>query len=114
MAKKASDVAVVTARNTFLSDAVSKATTREKSTSSPPVKGPQADEYHQQQAGDLDNGQRHIEFHALADATQVDCREHRHEQQRDDDNSDLAPIEVERRVEVRREEPRRGGRRRDA
>ena len=38
MAKNANDVAVVTARNAFLSSAVSKATTREKSTSPPWVK----------------------------------------------------------------------------
>ena len=37
IAKNASEVAVVTARKTFLSSAVSKATTREKSTSAPPV-----------------------------------------------------------------------------
>jgi len=37
IAKNASDVAAVTARNAFLSAAVSNATTREKSTSAPPV-----------------------------------------------------------------------------
>ncbi len=37
IAKNASDVAVVTARKTFLSSGVSKATTREKSASPPPM-----------------------------------------------------------------------------
>ena len=37
---------------------------------------PQPDEDHHQQAGDLDDGQDHVELDAFADATQVDRREH--------------------------------------
>ena len=97
IAKNASDVAAVTARNALLSAAVSNATTREKSTSAPPVNAHNPTSDHQQQAADLDDRQYHVELDAFADAAQVDGRKQRHEQQRHDDDSGLAPIEVERR-----------------
>ena len=66
IAKKASEVAAVTAMKAFLSSGVSNATTRAKSTSRAAGECPQPDQDHQEQTTDLDDRQNHVELDALA------------------------------------------------
>ena len=91
IAKKASEVAAVTAMKAFLSSAVSKATTPREVDVATAGECPQPDQNHQQQTGDLDDGQEDVELDAFADATQIHRGERRHEEQRQSRRHRLCP-----------------------
>ena len=77
---------------------------------------PEADEDHQQQAGQLDQGQHHVEPDALPDAAEVHQRDEQHEAQRDQGDAQAADrqVEAEAVVDEARERVGGGGRRGDA
>ena len=52
---------------------------------------PQPHQDHQQQAADLDDRQEHVELDAFAHPTQIDQGERDHEEQRQRDDTGLAP-----------------------
>ena len=78
IAKKASEVAAVIAKNVLLSLGLSKTTTREKS-ALPWVTAYEPDEDDHQQAGQLDEGEHDVGLDALADPAEVDRRHDGHE-----------------------------------
>ncbi len=71
IAKKASEVAAVTAKNADLSPGDSKITVRDQSPL-PPKSGEEADEDDEQQPRELDEGEHDVGLDALADPTEVD------------------------------------------
>ena len=106
IAKNASEVAAVTAKNALLSLGRVEDHVREKSPL-PPKMREEADEDDEQQAGQLDQGEHDVGLDALTDAAEVDQGDQRHERQRDDAGS--APCSCR-----RARTPWRGSRRRPA
>ncbi len=77
IAKKASEVAAVTAMKAFLSVCGVERDHAGEVDVAAAGERPQPDQDHQQQAGDLDDRQDHVELDALAHPAQVDQRQQR-------------------------------------
>ena len=67
--------------------------------------GEHPDQDHQQQAGQLDQGEHDVDLDALADAAEVHRRHQRHETQRDQHDPAVAQIEAEALVQSSRRTP---------
>ena len=103
MAKKASVVAAMTDQNMPRSPAGSKVRTRETSPCRPDR--PEADHDDDQEARELDAGEHHVRFHALADATEIHDGDECHEEKADERNAGSFKPKAEAVREVGRKGP---------